>query len=548
MDDKHFESNIRYVAAVTQLVQEPIVDGNRFLPFEEDDAALDEKNDTEMLAAVDTILLDDDLLRTTMWETLQQTIPAPSDAIKFVSQAIERRLQQNVLSAVSTSIPDLRLLSKRGWGAIVDIVADTLNKNYDFRSILPSWMEDALIILLSFNDFPLTSNGNRALSLWISSEAHAYTSRIIASHTSDYKSFTHVLRRMRSAFTLCTSEDVVTCLHYILRDRIADGDQDIAFSDILRTKPEVPEDTVHSVLLILLDVAMRRLPDDTSPWTVGVQRALNAILSTPVPTCTRPEISLLLSKLMQRETLAIGLMTEIAATTPQYQAFHAEACHNLEHAYIDNDFTGRKLILAGQISMIKAYNDGLYDDPKYLPISFIQLCHVYLCILDEAQKNDAFDAGLRSDWRELWIHMAIAARRFKLRDGDANEHANFAEICLYSLQDLDDRISLKPSNANVVRDEMGDSEWLEGFTLEDSLFNDDLFDALSIFLPDEAAVKFKRVKHLRDLRTFIQADASLSQEISGSSMNDDEVGPEAGQIMDGENGGGMTDAGFGYGD
>ncbi len=198
--------------------------------------------------------------------------------------------------------------------------------------------------------------------------------------------------------------------------------------------------------------------------------------------------------------------------------------------------------------MIKAYNDGLYDDPKYFPISFIQLCHVYLCILDEAQKNDAFDAGLRSDWRELWIHMAIAARRFKLRDDDANEHANFAEICLYSLQDLDDRISLKPSNANVVRDEMGDSEWLEGFTLEDSLFNDDLFDALSIFLPDEAAVKFKRVKHLRDLRTFIQADAPLSQEISGSSMNDDEVGPEAGQIMDGENGGGMTDAGFGYGD
>ncbi len=314
---------------------------NQLLPFEEEDAAMDEKNDTEMLAAVDSILLDDDVLRTTMWDSLQQVVPAPSDAIKFVFQAIERRLQRNVLSSFPTSILDLRQLTKRGWGAIIDITADTVIRNLEGSpgSPLQNWVEEALIILLSFSDFPLTPNGNRALSLCMSQKTRMYTSRIIASHTPDYKSFTHVLRRLRTVFTSYPPANTALCLREVVRSRIASEGSYIELWDIIRTRRDLPEDVTHVILLILSDILNNKLlKPQGQAWTLDEVHTLRNLLSSPVPVCARQSINMTLSTLLQRIGYTFVSMLRVAALRLEDRAFEESASFcNFQFAYIDSD-------------------------------------------------------------------------------------------------------------------------------------------------------------------------------------------------------------------
>ncbi|THG99275.1 hypothetical protein EW026_g3043 [Hermanssonia centrifuga] len=501
-------------------------DGKHILPLEEDVAVTDEMNDPEILAAVDTILLDDDLLRTTMWESLQQTILTPSGVMIFVFKAINNRLQQDIVSPF-TSILDLRQLTKRGWGAIIDITAGTLNRNFDSGTPLPNWMEEALVILISLSDFPLTLNGNRALSRWMSPETREHASRIIASHTPSFESLTHVLRRLRIAFKLFPPQDPPVCIGLIMRDRIVDGNQSTTFAELMRTHPEVSEETVDAILSILLDVFTREFSNPAGfQWTqYGTSLALYTILSIPAPSSARRDVSLLLSTLLKRGDLLYRFMTHLGPLDPTYRAFEPGASSNFAFAYIDSDIAGRRTILDNQTNVLGNCNQGI----GFWSLSPVYLCRVYVKMLDTTRKNDAFNAELRPSWEDLWTKTAIAIRRLKSRDDDAEEHRKLAEECLHCLTDLDGGIPLNFQDGDIIGHDT-DAEpkvdyttWLEAFKPNDSIFPDDLFDSLSMFVPVDFALTFNRVRRIRGVRTCKQA---FSSGIRGTALLDNSIQPQ----------------------
>ncbi len=133
---------------------------------------------------------------------------------------------------------------------------------------------------------------------------------------------------------------------------------------------------------------------------------------------------------------------------------------------------------------------------------------MYLRILDAAQKNDAFVARLRPQWQKLWNQTTGAITQLKTKSYDAQDHQEVAEDCFGLLQDLDSRPSLKLQGGNNApgneQYEDASSEedyecWLERFKPEDSLFPDDLFQALASFVPEGIAWKFYRVRRIQHM-------------------------------------------------
>ena len=132
-------------------------------PVEEEDVVLDERADIDVLLGADAVLSDDELLGTTIWESLRQMERDGSDVVKFVYQIIKHRLQT---SLEDMPFPlDLRRLTKRGWLAISNILADAVTGEMDkedFKEHHPSlyratWMQTALKIIYSKSNHALPS-------------------------------------------------------------------------------------------------------------------------------------------------------------------------------------------------------------------------------------------------------------------------------------------------------------------------------------------------------------------------------------------------------
>ncbi len=230
------------------------------------------------------------------WKILIEMRSTPSDIIRFVREPIATCLPGDTLFSSPSSIFNLRHITRRSWEDIIDIIADTVINDFDLDLELSSWMEDALVILLSFSDFSLTRLGSRALSLWMSPEARMHASRMIASHTPDYKSFTHVLHRLRTVFASCPTGNAVLCVQDIVRSRIANNDSSIELWDIMRTQRALPEDAIHVALLILSDILTTRLSKDWhSLWAADEPATLMTNLASPEPKCARQSFSTQLS-------------------------------------------------------------------------------------------------------------------------------------------------------------------------------------------------------------------------------------------------------------
>ncbi|KAJ3528798.1 hypothetical protein NM688_g7945 [Phlebia brevispora] len=132
--------------------------------IEESDALDRDVDELEILKEVDAFLLDDDLLATTIFDSLTQYNADPSTIIKFVLQALNLRLKGAELAQPLVSSPDLRRLTKRGWMAISNIVASTLLNAFSKPvSAIGPWFEDALYILFSISDHPMTPSAQNAV-------------------------------------------------------------------------------------------------------------------------------------------------------------------------------------------------------------------------------------------------------------------------------------------------------------------------------------------------------------------------------------------------
>lgn len=101
-------------------------------PLEEEQVAQDVQKDLTMLATVDNVLLDDDLLSITFPAVISQIQPSPADAIEFATSAMFHRLPQ---SQDPFPVLNLHSISIRAWEAVTDIVCDTLEKHFELYNL-----------------------------------------------------------------------------------------------------------------------------------------------------------------------------------------------------------------------------------------------------------------------------------------------------------------------------------------------------------------------------------------------------------------------------
>ncbi|THH00297.1 hypothetical protein EW026_g2221 [Hermanssonia centrifuga] len=122
---------------------------------EDEDAAGDAKGDVQILTAADAILLDDDLLVTTMSDSLEdiQSSIGQVEVIDFVIAALQQRLPASGLIARPIEFLDLSRLPERTRSTLVKITSQTVKRGLDLRSKpvndLEEWAQDAIMILLT---------------------------------------------------------------------------------------------------------------------------------------------------------------------------------------------------------------------------------------------------------------------------------------------------------------------------------------------------------------------------------------------------------------
>ncbi|THG96143.1 hypothetical protein EW026_g5635 [Hermanssonia centrifuga] len=140
-------------------------------PIEDGDAATNAKGNVQILTAADAILLDDDLLVTTMSDSLGEIQFSLNsvEVIDFVVAALQQRSPGS--SPITRPIVslDLRRLPKRTWTTLVTISARILKCNRLLRSQsandLDDWEKDAIMILSTFYPSTLISEAGDALTL-----------------------------------------------------------------------------------------------------------------------------------------------------------------------------------------------------------------------------------------------------------------------------------------------------------------------------------------------------------------------------------------------
>ncbi|KAJ3552941.1 hypothetical protein NM688_g3888 [Phlebia brevispora] len=168
---------------------------------EEHEAVKHDTDEVAILEEVDAILLDDELLGSTIFDSLTQNNADPSTVIKFVLRALNARLVDNIPVQPLITILDLQRLTKRGWIAVSDIVASTVQQALAKRAaqyLAGSWLKDAIFILLSYSDQPLTRNAGSALVRCIHKGAFERFEEVIDSFSFSYQDsqWIHVRTRL----------------------------------------------------------------------------------------------------------------------------------------------------------------------------------------------------------------------------------------------------------------------------------------------------------------------------------------------------------------
>ncbi|PSR78468.1 hypothetical protein PHLCEN_2v7411 [Hermanssonia centrifuga] len=145
-------------------------------PMEDEDAAADAKGDVKILTAADAILLDDDLLVTTMSNSLEdiQSSADPVEVINFVVAALQQRSpSSNHIGSRSIHSLDLSRLPERVWTVLVKITAQTLTGGQILRQTfnhdLEEWAKDAIIVLSTYYPSTFLSGAGDALRKCMSS-------------------------------------------------------------------------------------------------------------------------------------------------------------------------------------------------------------------------------------------------------------------------------------------------------------------------------------------------------------------------------------------
>ncbi len=316
-------------------------------PLEDEDVALDVSGDIRTFVAVDEIMmLDDNLLGTTMRESLQQS--TETDIIKFVVKAAGSRLHKPEGIDLS-SVPDMRSLGKPGWTSITDITADAVFRllaELDRGSHGPDWaglvdLRDALMILFARSDYPLTSNGNRALSLCVSGNPGKIVRTLLHDLPQDA-----MLERLHGALVMLPIEDAMPTLTALAGEVICrqTSHHHSELADFVQVHVELHADTLHAMLNILVDCVeyiFTHTRLEATGYSTWLEYALRAILSAHIPSNRRAEVSKLLARFLCERRSVISILFTIISSKATHRAPIVAAERNMGYAFIDSDSAGK---------------------------------------------------------------------------------------------------------------------------------------------------------------------------------------------------------------
>lgn len=196
--------------------------------FEEEDAAMDDDADLEILLEVGAIQHDERVISTLFIKSFLGNNSQPSDVITFVLRVVRNQLQKSIDVERVSTILHLRCLSLEVWLVIVRTITSMLKREVDAQMSKDhdvvrwhDWMGDAMALLLSLTSSPLPAESHELLSnLLIVDPLSIIT--IIASRVPTHfvpSDHIHLLRSFRAVVSVFTPRERGHHINKLLRQR-----------------------------------------------------------------------------------------------------------------------------------------------------------------------------------------------------------------------------------------------------------------------------------------------------------------------------------------
>ncbi|KAK7696358.1 hypothetical protein QCA50_001012 [Cerrena zonata] len=212
----------------------PLVSGNQesvksdTSSFEEEDAAMNDEADLEILLEVGAVQHDEQVISTLFIKSFVGTDSAPSDVIAFILRVIRNQLQKSIdVNRVST-ILDLRRLSFEVWSVIIRTATGILKREVDAqlgkdRDTVEwnDWMGDSMALLISLTSYPLPAESHQLLSKLLIVDPLSVITFISSRLPPQFvpSDHIHLLRSLRSVVSALPSRERGHHISKLLRQR-----------------------------------------------------------------------------------------------------------------------------------------------------------------------------------------------------------------------------------------------------------------------------------------------------------------------------------------
>ncbi|THG99333.1 hypothetical protein EW026_g2980 [Hermanssonia centrifuga] len=317
---------------------------------EEEDVIQDDGDDISLLATLDGMLRDDDLLPTSIAQALQQMQTDPSDVIKFIFGAVERRIHED-FPLTNTSLPNLqRKLTKYVWNNLVNFTAEVMRtylnqprRELQRDSQLPDWMSYALTFLFSLCEHALTKEGEHVIFMCLSFQTdpaiHNGAIRLIASHArGDKVQYGHILGQLRGVFEeIAEADERRRLLLLIERDRLGKPVQSL--TDLVKESDSMDDIGLSALLALLMGCTGKQIIN--YDWPLGTRESLQAIMSSSrIPRQSENNLVPLLTQLMTSRTLFWGVVRYVISSGEKHRSVGQTGQRLIALAFVDAKLDG----------------------------------------------------------------------------------------------------------------------------------------------------------------------------------------------------------------
>ncbi|THG99340.1 hypothetical protein EW026_g2989 [Hermanssonia centrifuga] len=495
------------------------------------------------LALVDSIMLGDDLLATIMWDSLQQNQTSPEQIIQFVINALRHRQIHILYEGGLRGFPDLKQLGRRSWNAVADITARAVIGAVDANSSAlsmtwPAWMVDAVFILMSVSKYPLPSEGIKALTQLLTSNATMKLFVKIMANQAQLgpAMLVYILTCLRRVLQEMDGNNIRLFLHELLTTCIC-ADHSHSNIEEIMLHQDIPPSVVHAILNIAMDCFRKLLViGNWKPWAVWARLVT---MSAHIPPEATREVEDLLRTFTMMEPFAMGaILFAIELKNPELLSMSVRepaAETTIGRVFLYADPVSKGDILKRLTRVAEQYRLGIFDKFN-TTVSAVKFCHLVVHLLQLSVQSEldsmgegsmTYQAGshlslpFREQWQALFAELVLAFQKFatvhplaSVSEPHRTKQAEIAEECLCQIEVLDDclRGFSNAAHPNVPltlacgdANDLGYAQWLASFKQQESIFPETLFKELIAYLPTEsdgperAVLRLKYVRRIRQL-------------------------------------------------